>query len=380
MALRVGLMLALRVDDWRDAMKRAHSPAYPSANISATSARAYLLLPLLSLCSGSSYLWMKLLLDVFNPTMLLLGRLAVAAVVLSVALKLSRVRLPRPGRIWLHILVIAVAADLVPFLLILWSAQHVASSVAAVMNATVPMFTLLVAVLAFRSERFTRNRVAGMAIGLAGVTVLAGPGSAGTSGLINPGIIAVLGASLFYGFGFVYSRHFVRGHPMAIVVAQMLISIPVVLPLALTTGTVDTALFGPSTVLALLALGGLSGGVGYILYYNGIARIGPTMTSYASYLAPVVAIVLGWIVLGERIGLLGAAGIAVIIVGIVTAAGWMPQIRLAVWTAATLPGRSRQAQETEFDAAFGGEVDFFATPGVAVAGWSSPETSELAET
>lgn len=284
------------------------------------------LLLVLSLLWGSSYLWINVLNQAFNPAMVMLIRVTMAALVLLPLTRMRGIRLPRFSAHWIHVLVVAIAADLIPMALLIWSQQYVTSSVAAVLNATVPLFTLLIAALIFRNEQITQNRMIGILLAFAGVILLSGITSEGPAALLNPGIIAMTLSSIFYGFGFVYARRFVRGAPFAIVSLQMIFSLVLVLPFALMLGTIHTEAITPTVGLAILALGGLSGGVGYCAYYHALERLGPTMTSYGTYLAPVVAIALGWVVLGERIAPVGFLGIMVIVSGVVTAAGGWPTL------------------------------------------------------
>ncbi|MFW6074204.1 MAG: DMT family transporter [Chloroflexota bacterium] len=279
------------------------------------------LLLLLSLLWGSSYLWINVLNQAFNPAMVMLIRVAMAGLVLLPLARMRGIPLPRFGHRWGHILIVAITADLIPLALLVWSQQYVTSSVAAVLNATVPLFTLLIAALIFRNEYISLPRLIGIVLAFAGVVLLSRISSEGPSALLNPGIIAMTLSSVFYGFGFVYARRYVRGEPFAIVSLQMIFSLALVLPFAVLIGRVDTGMISPTVVLAILALGGLSGGVGYCAYYLSLDRLGPTMTSYATYLSPVVAIALGWAVLGERIAPVGFLGIAIIVSGVFTAAG-----------------------------------------------------------
>lgn len=232
----------------------------------------------------------------------------------------GRRKLPAFGRIWLHLLVITVAADLVPFLMLIWAQRTVASSVTAVLNSTIPLFTLLIAALVFRSETITRERLGGIILAMLGVVALSGTSSEGGS-YISPGVVAVTASSVFYGFGFVYARRYVRGDPFGIVTLQMIMTIPLLVPLNYATGHLTTEGMTPKLLLVAFILGSLSSGVAYAIYYRALERLGPTMTSYATYLSPIYALIIGRVVLGERISPLGYLGIAVIAAGVLTASG-----------------------------------------------------------
>ena len=282
----------------------------------------YVLLPALSLLWGSSYLWISLLLEVFNTPALLLLRMLIAGSVLAAAMLLRGGRLPRLGRLWLHIVVVALLADLIPLGLLVWAQGSIPSSTAAIINATIPLFALLTAALVFHSERLGAARVAGVALGFAGVVLLSGSGAGGLGNVVSGGVLAALASSVLYGFGFAYVRRFIDGDPLSIVVAQLLASLVVLAPLTALFGAADLAAMRPSIVLALFAQSLLSSGLGFVLYYVAIARLGPGTASLASYLAPVVAVVLGWVILHERIGWLGLLGMTVVVCGVALAAGW----------------------------------------------------------
>lgn len=275
-------------------------------------------MPVLGLLWGTSYLWIAMLSGTFAPTMTILMRTFAALAIIGTLTLVGRKKLPPFGRIWLHLLVVTVAADLVPFLMLVWAQKYVASSIAAVLNSTIPLFTLLIAALVFRSEKITRERLVGILLGIGGVCALSGTGG---GSLLSPGVVAVMISSIFYGFGFVYARRYVRGDAFSIVTIQLLMTVAILLPLTLATGAFDVSAVGGRELVAVLGLGTLSGGIAYAIYYQAIDRLGPTTTSYATYLSPVVALIVGWIVLGERIGLLGFAGIVVIAAGVLTASG-----------------------------------------------------------
>lgn len=282
--------------------------------------RPWMLLPLLGLLWGSSYLWIDILGGAFAPSMIILLRTCASLAVIGSLVLLGRGRLPAFGVVWLHLLVVTLAADLAPFFMLVWAQQHVDSSVAAVLNSTIPLFTLVIAVLVFRSERFTGERLAGIFLGMAGVAALSGTGESGGT-ILSPSVVAVTASSVFYGFGFVYARRYVRGDPFGIVALQMLMSLPLLLPVTLLTGSLRIDGFTPEIILAIVGLGVMSSGLAYAIYYAALDRLGPTTTSYAIYISPVVAMLLGWSILGERIGMLGFGGIALVALGVLTASG-----------------------------------------------------------
>jgi drug/metabolite transporter (DMT)-like permease len=277
-------------------------------------------MPLLGLLWGSSYLWIAILAGSFAPAMVILLRTFAALAIIGSLALLGRRKLPPFGRVWLHLLVVTIAADLVPFFMLIWAQRYVASSVTAVLNSTIPLFTLLISALIFRSETITRERLGGIVLGIVGVIALSGTASTGGA-LVSPGVLAVTVSSVFYGFGFVYARRYVRGDAFTIVALQMIMTIILLLPLALATGSFDVSGITARELLAVVGLGTMSSGLAYAIYYQALDRLGPTMTSYATYLSPVVALCIGWAVLGEHISLLGYAGILIVAAGVLTASG-----------------------------------------------------------
>jgi drug/metabolite transporter (DMT)-like permease len=284
------------------------------------SSRSWMLLPLLGFLWGSSYLWIDILGGTFAPTMVILLRTLAALTIIGSMVLIGRRKLPPFGKGWGHLLVVTVAADLLPFFMLIWAQQTVASSVAAVLNSTIPLFTLLIAALVFRSEKITRERFGGIVLAIVGVVALSGTGQSAGS-FVSPGVVAVTASSVFYGFGFVYARRYVRGDAFGIVALQMLMTIPLLLPVTFFSGSLTFNGMTPGLFVAALGLGTMSSGLAYAIYYQALDKLGPTMTSYATYLSPIFALVIGWAVLGERIGLIGYLGIFVIALGVLTAAG-----------------------------------------------------------
>ena len=282
--------------------------------------RPWQLIPLLGLLWGSSYLWIAILADAFAPPMVMLLRTVAALLVVGAIASIGRKRLPPFGRMWIHLLVVTISADIVPFLMLIWAQRTVSSSVAAVLNSTIPLFTLLIAALAFRSETITRERLIGILLGIAGVCTLAGT-TPDAGPIVSPGVVAVTLSSMFYGFGFVYARRHLRGNPFGIVALQMALTLPILIPIVYLSGSIVVSGVSTKVALAVIGLGALSSGVAYAIYYLSLDRLGPTTTSFATYLSPIVAMVIGWLALGDRLGWLGFAGVAIIALGVLTAAG-----------------------------------------------------------
>jgi drug/metabolite transporter (DMT)-like permease len=270
---------------------------------------------------GSSYLFIAVLVDEVSPLPLISVRFALGASVLALALFARGGRLPGWRVIWPHLFVMSLLGNVIPFALIAWSQQHTASALAAVLNATIPLFTLIFAALVFRSDRITGAQLGGISLGFAGVALLTGSSVldiGSTNGLAE---LALVGASLCYGFAFAYARRFVRGDPLQNVTAQLLIGFVLVTPFALRFGWIHPENLGGLEIAAWIALSAAGTGLAYVFYYALIRDIGATRASLVTYIIPVVGVVLGWLLLDEYLGVEGLAGMFLIVLGIAVSYG-----------------------------------------------------------
>lgn len=276
---------------------------------------------------GGSFLLIKLSLEGLSPMQLVLGRLLAGSSVLLVIAAVRRIPLPREPRIWAHLALMGVVANIIPFALFGYGEQRIASGLAGVLNGTTPLFTLLVAVAAARigasDERLTGSRIAGLCIGFLGTVVVIGPWREGALGGTILGQVACLGAAACYGIAFVYTRRFLTpsGYPPVALSAGQVLCATIIMGLAapvLARGPVDLK---PSVLSSVLVLGALGTGLAYLLYYRLVAEAGATRASMVTYIVPVVAVLLGALVLGEPLLWNLFAGAAVIIFGVALADG-----------------------------------------------------------
>ena len=252
----------------------------------------------LSLVWGASFLFIKVGLGGLSPAQVVLGRILFGAAALAVIMLVTRRRWPRELRVWAHLAVVGTTFCVIPFSLFAGAEQVLPSSLASIYNATTPIMTLLLTPLVLRTERLDRARIAGLAIGIAGVVVLSGPwrliGDADLSTTL-PAQLACLGATLSYGFSGLYLRRFVSGLPydaVTLASAQLAMAALVSLLLAPFLAGGPVAL-SPAVVLSVTALGVLGTGVAYIWYTRVIREWGPVRASTVTYLTPVVGVVLG---------------------------------------------------------------------------------------
>lgn len=305
---------------------RPNSPSAPSSQPPALTVRHLIYLLTLGGIWGASYLCIKLLVDVASPSAMIAVRMALGAGVLGTVLLVRGGRLPPRSRLWGHLLTMAVFGNVVPFLLIAWSQKHATSAIAAVLNATIPFFTLIFAAVVFRIDRITPARLAGITLGFAGVAFLTGGSvlDVGSSGGL--GELALLGSTFCYGFAFAYARRFIHGDPLANVTAQLLMGLVIMLPITARGGWVHLDQLGIVEAVSWVVLGAVGTGMAYIFYYSLIADIGAVRASLVTYLIPPVGIILGWLFLDESLGLTGLFGMLLIVLGIAVSYGWHRQL------------------------------------------------------
>jgi drug/metabolite transporter (DMT)-like permease len=249
-------------------------------------------------------------------------------VVLVAAVVLRRQRLPRAARQWAHLAVMAVVGSIAPYLLFSWGEQHVASSLAGVLNATTPLLTLLF-VMSTGSERASMTRVSGIGLGFVGVVILAAPWQSSAGDGSIAGIGACLLAASCYAAGYVYARRFLagRGLPPLVLAAGQLTIGAFALGLAAPVVARQAATFTPSVLASVLVLGVLSTGAAYVLNYRLIQDEGATAASMANYLTPIVAVGLGAAVLGEPLTWNLFAGAGLVLLGVAIAEGQLSAVR-----------------------------------------------------
>ena len=279
------------------------------------------LLGLLSLSWGSSYLFIKIGVETLPPLSLVAWRLAVGLAVLAVVVVVTRTPLPRDFRTLGHLAVLGAVNIAMPFWLIGWAELHISSGLTGILQSVSPFFTLVLAASFVHDEHITRGRVAGIAIGFLGIFVLSAPNlaeagtAAGAERLL--GELAVVFASLAYGSGNTYARRALREtRPLVLATGQVAWALLMVIPLAL---LVDGGISLPRVPEAFLAvgwLGAIGTGFAYLVFFRLLTRWGPTRASLVAYLLPVVAVVLGVVVLGEAVDATFLAGAILIVAGI----------------------------------------------------------------
>lgn len=269
---------------------------------------------------GASFLFIKIGVSELAPVSLVALRVSTAALLLLGILFARGLRLPRSWRLWGHIAFTGFVGLVVPYMLITWGEQSIPSGMAAILNATTPLFTLLLAYVWTREEALSGMRLLGVAIGFVGVVVAVGVEDLNLSNASTQGQLAVLVAAAAYGVSGVYSRRAFRGLPPLLPAAgQMLTAALMIAPFALTMHGFPT----PSARVwaAVLALAVLGTALAYVLLYWLIERLGATRASMVTYLLPPFALLYGALFLREPIALNALSGLALVVLGILLANG-----------------------------------------------------------
>jgi drug/metabolite transporter (DMT)-like permease len=280
------------------------------------SAREWLLLVTLSVVWGGSFFFIEVALRELPPLTVVLGRVGIAALALNAWVFARNGRMPGSLGVWGAFLVMGALNGLVPYTLIVWGQQNIDSGLASILNGTTPLFSVVLAHFLTRQERMTGSRVAGVVLGLAGVTVLVGPGALSGLGPGGLGQFAVLAAALSYALAGIYGRRFKDMPPMVAAAGQVTGTVLLVLPLALVVDHPWTLDPGTATWGAVLGLALLSTAAGYVIFFRILATAGATNVMLVTLLMPVSALVLGAVVLGERPGALVFVGMGLIFIGI----------------------------------------------------------------
>jgi drug/metabolite transporter (DMT)-like permease len=279
----------------------------------------WLMFGALSLIWGSSYLLIKIGVEELDTLSLVSGRLGITAIAFIIAFAVMGKRLPRDRRTLLALATAAMVNTTLPFLLITWSESSIDSGLASVLNATTPLFSIVIAHALLADDKITLGKLLGLITGFLGIILLGARGIDPTHNNPLPGQLAVLVASACYGFGAVFVRRNLRHiDPMVNAGATMMISAACVIAVTLLTvhPLPNVAALQPRVQLAVLGLGLVNTFIAYTLYYRLIKNFGASRTTMVTYVIPVVGLLLGAVFEHEVIDLQLLAGGALIIGGV----------------------------------------------------------------
>ncbi len=290
----------------------------PTFNRTMTPAE-WAMLVILALLWGGSYFYIAIAIKVVPAFTIVAFRVVLGGALLYLAVRASVARMPRDGASWRGFFVMGFLNNVVPFSLIAWAQSHVTSGLAAILNATTPLFAVVLAHYLTGDERMTAGRVAGLIVGFLGVVAMIGPDALGGMSTDLLAELALLAASVFYAFSSIYARRFGRAGQTPIVSAtgQFAGAAVMMVPLALVIDRPWTLpMPGLDVWAALIALATLSSAVAYILYYRILKTAGAVNLMLVTFLVPVSAILLGAVFLHERLASADFVGMALIALGL----------------------------------------------------------------
>jgi drug/metabolite transporter (DMT)-like permease len=275
---------------------------------------------------SSSFMWIKIAIQEVGPITLVAFRVLFGLLFGVAVISIQHVRWPRTFKAWLPFLVLGVTNLAIPFFLISWGEQSIDSAVASVLNATVPLFTIVIAHFLLRDDKMTLPKVVGLLIGFFGVVdLLSRDIGASPSSLF--GQAAVVLAAIFYASSAIYVRKTTEKTPGVLRSAGPMVSATLVMWLAVFF--IERPVEIPHlslTWIALLFLGVLGSGFAFVLSYYLIHEIGPTRSTMVSYLFPLGGVILGVTFLHEKLTWQLISGAALIIASLVIA-NWQPTNR-----------------------------------------------------
>lgn len=277
------------------------------------------LLVVLSILWGGSFFFVGIAVDSLPPFTIVVLRVGLAAAALNIIVRATGLSMPADRRLWAAFFSMGLLNNVIPFSLIVWGQTYIASGLASILNATTPLYTVIVAHLLTKDEKITGGRLIGVLIGFAGVAVIIGPEALKDLGANTLAQFAVLGAALSYAFAGVFGRRFRRLEvaPLVTATGQVTASTVMLIPVAF---MVDRPWMLPMPTLeiwgAILGLALFSTALAYIIYFRILATAGATNLLLVTFLIPVSAIILGVMVLGEQLELKHFAGMSLIGLGL----------------------------------------------------------------
>ena len=277
----------------------------------------WLMLGVLSLLWGGSFIFNEMALESFPPFSLVFCRVVIGALMLTLILRARGIAIPLDGKSWKLFAVMAIFQNVVPFSLIVWGQQYISAGLASIFNSTTPFFTVLIAQFFLSDEKISGSKLMGLIFGFIGVVIIIGPEA--LDGLTDAGLgkFAVLGAAFCYGISLVWGRRFANYAPGVAPAGMLWCSSLMMVPLMLVDGKEFVTNPTVYSVGAVLGIGILSSALAYLLFFLIIKRAGATNASLVTMIVPISAVVMGYLFLGEVLTWQTLPGVLLIFVGLI---------------------------------------------------------------
>jgi drug/metabolite transporter (DMT)-like permease len=279
---------------------------------------------LLGVIWSSSFMWIKIAIREVGPITLVAFRVIFGLLFCVIVILVQRVSLPRTFKEWFPLFVIGLTNIAIPFFLISWGELHIDSAVASILDATVPLFTILIAHFLLQDDKITMPKLLGLVMGFGGIIILMSKDIGASSNSLL-GQLAVIAASMFYAISAIYIRKVTVDTPGILRSAGPLISASAIMWLGAFVFEAPIKL--PQleiTWVALLFMGVLGSGLAFVMAFYLIHEIGPTRMSMVTYLFPLGGVILGVTFLQEQLTWQVIMG-AVIIISSLVIANWEPK-------------------------------------------------------
>ena len=297
----------------------------------------WLILGILAAIWGGAFLFIGIAVKHVPPLTYVWLRLTIAAIAMWTYLKVRGQSLGLPRQVWSAILLLALLNNALPFTLFGWGQTHIASGLASILNATTPIWGVVVAHFLTHDERMSPRKIAGVLLGFGGVATMIGPSLLSSLGTNAVAQLACVTASLSYALAAVWARRFRRigVSPLSVTTGQLTAGAIVMLPFSLFVDQPWTRALPPvGAWAAITALALFCTAFGYVLYFRLIDRAGATNALLVTLLVPPVAIVLGALFLSETLAPQDFVGLALIALGLAAIDGrlvsrlserWLPK-------------------------------------------------------
>lgn len=284
----------------------------------------YILLLLLAAMWGPSFLFLKIVVREIPPITVACIRSIVGAFILFTLVKFLKHRFPKDRSVYFHFIWIGFFATAFPFTLITWGELYIESAMAAILNGTVPLFTIILAHFASKDDKITFPKLLGLIIGFGGLLILLYPSINLNAENNLLGILAVVLASMSYAIGLIYAKSKMKGQDQFVApTLQLSASAFMLIPFSIFVdkpweflGQISMDVF-----LSIAFLCVFGSALAYILYYKILEKAGPAFLSSVTYIMPVFGVVLGAIFLNEKLSVISYFGAALIIIGIAISGG-----------------------------------------------------------
>jgi len=258
---------------------------------------------------------MEIALPTLSPLMIVAGRMGIAAIVLNAIILLQGYRWPQRKRVWLECAALSVVNNLLPFGFVVWGQQYINASLASILIASAPVFTVVIASVVGK-ERLTLMRAVGVMVSFSGVVVLIGPQVLQGLDLQGIGEIAMLCAALCYSLAGFWGRRFQAVPAQLVSTMTITMGALIVVPLTFAFESPLEVDWQWSAGLSVVALGVFSTAIAYIVYFKLLADVGVVNTSLVSFLVPLSALAMSLVFLKEQLSTEAILGMSLILLGL----------------------------------------------------------------